>query len=107
FLYLTLSAPPRIHTPSLHDALPISICAWGRRQLRAMAGQPALCIAVSDYNKQDLREAGFTCPIEVCPILIPFEDYDKTPNQAVLDRKSTRLNSSHVSTSYAVFCLKK
>src|SRR5207249_5241580 len=26
---------------------------------------------------------------------------------AVRDRKSTRLNSSHVSTSYAVFCLKK
>src|SRR5207249_6328875 len=24
-----------------------------------------------------------------------------------IDRKSTRLNSSHVSTSYAVFCLKK
>src|SRR5437868_12677104 len=24
-----------------------------------------------------------------------------------VDRKSTRLNSSHVSTSYAVFCLKK
>src|SRR5690242_21104577 len=24
-----------------------------------------------------------------------------------LDRKSTRLNSSHMSTSYAVFCLKK
>src|SRR5699024_11542620 len=28
-----------------------------------------------------------------------------TPGPA--DRKSTRLNSSHVSTSYAVFCLKK
>src|SRR5699024_12847761 len=26
---------------------------------------------------------------------------------AAADRKSTRLNSSHVSTSYAVFCLKK
>src|SRR5690625_4212334 len=26
---------------------------------------------------------------------------------AVTDRKSTRLNSSHVATSYAVFCLKK
>src|SRR5690625_5589494 len=26
---------------------------------------------------------------------------------AVLDRKSTRLNSSHVAISYAVFCLKK
>src|SRR5207249_9620468 len=27
--------------------------------------------------------------------------------ERVLDRKSTRLNSSHVSISYAVFCLKK
>src|SRR5699024_11259369 len=27
--------------------------------------------------------------------------------EALLDRKSTRLNSSHVSISYAVFCLKK
>src|SRR5690606_40365185 len=32
-----------------------------------------------------------------------------TPSTAIepLDRKSTRLNSSHVKTSYAVFCLKK
>src|SRR5699024_11348089 len=28
-------------------------------------------------------------------------------NESFLDRKSTRLNSSHVSISYAVFCLKK
>src|SRR5690242_21108692 len=28
-------------------------------------------------------------------------------NRAALDRKSTRLNSSHMSISYAVFCLKK
>src|SRR5690625_5434500 len=28
-------------------------------------------------------------------------------NQPDLDRKSTRLNSSHVAISYAVFCLKK
>src|SRR5439155_24003597 len=27
--------------------------------------------------------------------------------QSFLDRKSTRLNSSHVAISYAVFCLKK
>src|SRR5690625_5882496 len=27
--------------------------------------------------------------------------------QIILDRKSTRLNSSHVAISYAVFCLKK
>src|SRR5207253_10965287 len=30
-----------------------------------------------------------------------------TDDQARLDRKSTRLNSSHVAISYAVFCLKK
>src|SRR5690606_41118091 len=29
------------------------------------------------------------------------------PAYAFLDRKSTRLNSSHVKISYAVFCLKK
>src|SRR5690554_7282759 len=29
------------------------------------------------------------------------------PGTWILDRKSTRLNSSHVRTSYAVFCLKK
>src|SRR5690606_40239942 len=28
------------------------------------------------------------------------------PETGVLDRKSTRLNSSHVKNSYAVFCLK-
>src|SRR5690349_24041058 len=28
-------------------------------------------------------------------------------NRRTLDRKSTRLNSSHVEISYAVFCLKK
>src|SRR5436853_2467860 len=28
-------------------------------------------------------------------------------SQGVLDRKSTRLNSSHLGISYAVFCLKK
>src|SRR5690625_6540196 len=31
----------------------------------------------------------------------------KTGNLKTVDRKSTRLNSSHVAISYAVFCLKK
>src|SRR5437868_12502887 len=31
----------------------------------------------------------------------------RKPPAAAIDRKSTRLNSSHVSISYAVFCLKK
>src|SRR2546427_4086640 len=32
---------------------------------------------------------------------------DHSPNSALIDRKSTRLNSSHSQISYAVFCLKK
>src|SRR5690606_39873636 len=34
------------------------------------------------------------------------DNYDQAHYQ-LLDRKSTRLNSSHVKTSYAVFCSKK
>src|SRR5690625_2304221 len=33
--------------------------------------------------------------------------YMRDPSQFYEDRKSTRLNSSHVAISYAVFCLKK
>src|SRR5699024_12580184 len=33
--------------------------------------------------------------------------HPRHPDQRGQDRKSTRLNSSHVSISYAVFCLKK
>src|SRR5436309_11474296 len=36
----------------------------------------------------------------------PNRRRDLSPNSS-LDRKSTRLNSSHVKISYAVFCLKK
>src|SRR6266700_6040820 len=32
---------------------------------------------------------------------------DRTGGPLTVDRKSTRLNSSHVKISYAVFCLKK
>src|SRR2546422_4505485 len=35
------------------------------------------------------------------------DDRVRTPQQDQLDRKSTRLNSSHGYISYAVFCLKK
>src|SRR5437867_8578084 len=36
-----------------------------------------------------------------------LEKYGLEPLKPCLDRKSTRLNSSHRTTSYAVFCLKK
>src|SRR5439155_14075684 len=35
------------------------------------------------------------------------DEEDTTTIEAITDRKSTRLNSSHVAISYAVFCLKK
>src|SRR3712207_7529862 len=42
-------------------------------------------------------------------VIDPGPDFAKTPAETVelLDRKSTRLNSSHANISYAVFCLKK
>src|SRR6266480_5471428 len=51
-------------------------------------------------------EAPWRHPHEVCcagyrPLILP------TSGAFEVDRKSTRLNSSHMSISYAVFCLKK
>src|SRR5699024_11860524 len=42
-------------------------------------------------------------------VMFPFKIIEEFTNTLTLglDRKSTRLNSSHVSISYAVFCLKK
>src|SRR3712207_8955424 len=37
----------------------------------------------------------------------PIEVIDKVKVPTFIDRKSTRLNSSHANISYAVFCLKK
>src|SRR5699024_12004739 len=41
------------------------------------------------------------------PKMKNFSSLNKDLEKRMLDRKSTRLNSSHVSISYAVFCLKK
>src|SRR5256885_10374438 len=39
--------------------------------------------------------------------LAPFASARSSSKRAIEDRKSTRLNSSHLVISYAVFCLKK
>jgi len=44
------------------------------------------CLADSDYNKQELIEMGYKCQIDVLPLLIPFEDYDKVPSAKVLEK---------------------
>src|SRR5689334_24767900 len=77
------TATTEIYTLSLHDALPISGESATRvsRSSRSAASSQALTSA-----REALRE-----DVKACE----------------LDRKSTRLNSSHSSISYAVFCLKK
>src|SRR5207249_8435044 len=63
---------------------------------------------------RDTEPPGIACPANItvnaapglCMGNVTFA-VTATDNCAVTDRKSTRLNSSHVSISYAVFCLKK
>src|SRR5436309_9372055 len=76
------TAPTEIYTLSLHDALPI---------LRS--SRPGL--------SEDRRHSGTRSRRLVISSSRPSQIEDIT------DRKSTRLNSSHVKISYAVFCLKK
>src|SRR5205807_4915504 len=87
-----------IYTLSLHDALPILLCATSIA--RCPKSRPCACRKPERAETNDgLHRA-------------------RRPQQRPLsagarhrfgheDRKSTRLNSSHLVISYAVFCLKK
>src|SRR5439155_5362129 len=77
-------APTEIYALSLHDALPIY--AWER-------AHPGRAVAA----RLDRPPCRTGC---VPPLLRAAAGLRR-------DRKSTRLNSSHVAISYAVFCLKK
>src|SRR5689334_25444095 len=80
------TATTEIYTLSLHDALPIYL---------PVAVVPNLARYLADIKRGDLWIAAAA-------------GESGTPMwKADLDRKSTRLNSSHSSISYAVFCLKK
>src|SRR5207249_9774103 len=58
-------------------------------------------------RKPSLRfEVGASSP-ELASETQKMIDSKSPDRQMIQDRKSTRLNSSHVSISYAVFCLKK
>lgn len=61
-------------------------CRDGYRAAKYLASKTDLCIADSGYNKQDLIDMGYTCPIDVLPILIAFEDFKKKPSAAVINR---------------------
>src|SRR5690349_23811161 len=81
-------APTKIYTLSLHDALPILLA-------RRVVGFSRT------FFRGGSRAMGDSQPA-FCPCSIRTKDSIMS-----IDRKSTRLNSSHVEISYAVFCLKK
>src|SRR5256885_10806544 len=102
FFFLNDPAPPEFSPLPLPAALPIwELVPEGRRvgnlheqevRLGRREGVPALPQPRRD--ERALFEDEASGPLPVLPVL-------------ERDRKSTRLNSSHLVISYAVFCLKK
>src|SRR5690242_21179971 len=88
FFFFNDTATTEIYTLSLHDALPISPLMGDRTKV------PLTDPTVS--AKHGTRALVGTTNALIDPTSVHSED-----------RKSTRLNSSHMSISYAVFCLKK
>src|SRR5690349_22462534 len=94
------TSPTEIYTLSLHDALPISQHV---QAAVAQAGPEHLVVPQLAVVGQAHPVAGDQRP----PVGERVVDRAEERIQAEEDRKSTRLNSSHVEISYAVFCLKK
>src|SRR5207245_11795184 len=94
---LCLDSPtPELYTLSLHDALPISSCAGlcgGRTRSKSNGFPGERNRAVGDRPREATTASCLSPP--------------PSSSSTLRDRKSTRLNSSHGSISYAVFCLKK
>src|SRR5439155_25384208 len=100
FFFFNDPSTTEIYTLSLHDALPIYVQSYQERchstlDCRVLQG-PSIATFIRadpiDFVLNNHRSAKFRLP---------------HPRQFRGDRKSTRLNSSHVAISYAVFCLKK
>src|ERR1035441_2242254 len=88
--------------PELQKLIQWENSASGESDLRQIANTIAGGIQVFVTRDQQLRSQGD----------LLYENFNLTvlyPTELInqLDRKSTRLNSSHLGISYAVFCLKK
>src|SRR5699024_12216757 len=89
---------PTVAPRSLHDALPIFDVGCGTGRLAAQAERAGRTVTALDADASMVEAARGNLRGRVLRAALP---------DLPLDRKSTRLNSSHVSISYAVFCLKK
>lgn len=58
----------------------------GLKGVLHLADKVDFCMADSAFNRQALVDMGYTCPISVRPILIPFADYAKKPTQEIIER---------------------
>src|SRR5205814_8696426 len=97
FFFVTDTATTDIYTLSLHDALPISL------KFNESANTDNARHVI--HRGQSWRWKTFEIDSVVNPV--NFASGIRTALAKKLDRKSTRLNSSHLGISYAVFCLKK
>src|SRR5439155_25343777 len=91
--------PTEISTLSLHDALPI----YGA--VLATGGHPVPAFDASLPHKATHAVFGLDDGSRL--YLTDIRQFGRIWLMPQADRKSTRLNSSHVAISYAVFCLKK
>src|SRR5205814_6029086 len=104
FLSIHHPATPRTSPLSLHDALPICRGAAARAaRPRARPHSKSVRLVLGLDSRCPHREA-LTCRL---PPLTHWSLSCATAPRRSADRKSTRLNSSHLGISYAVFCLKK
>src|SRR3712207_8163177 len=87
------TATTEIYTLSLHDALPICIRVVLPRFGVVLSGRGGLLARMIPLFRIGLGG--------------PLGRGEQFMSWIALDRKSTRLNSSHANISYAVFCLKK
>src|SRR5690606_41974975 len=102
FAHYTRTATHSTYSLSLHDALPIC----GRFDLHELVRQFAAEMLAEDAVEQE-RRRGAHADYFTSYLAGKRAALDAIPDPEALDRKSTRLNSSHVKISYAVFCLKK
>src|SRR5690606_41476726 len=103
--FLYPSVPSYIQPLSLHDALPIYI--WTHTNTRLTSAlMNRLTSDQQGFNSiYMMMDSGARGSKEQIRQLSGMRGLMAKPQKS--DRKSTRLNSSHVKISYAVFCLKK